>query len=117
MPTSVRSGILIHPAVWPQQTWAEKLGAADFLFGREVGYTSNTMSPGPRPTSLLSGILIHRALWPMATTNMGQKVGVVPPLGRELGLHLTQCVAWAEAYLRTKWHLDPSSHFATTDMD
>jgi len=21
-------------------------------------------------------------------------------------------VAWAEAYLRTKWHLDPSSHLA-----
>jgi len=25
-------------------------------------------------------------------------------------------VAWAEAYLRTKWHLDPSSCLATTDM-
>ena len=26
MATSVLSGILIHPAVWPQQTWAEKVG-------------------------------------------------------------------------------------------
>ena len=26
-------------------------------------------------------------------------------------------VAWAEAYLRTKWQLDPSSRLATTDMD
>jgi len=25
-------------------------------------------------------------------------------------------VAWAEAYLLTKWHLDPSSRLATTDM-
>ena len=25
-------------------------------------------------------------------------------------------MAWAEAYLRTKWHLDQSSHLATTDM-
>jgi len=25
-------------------------------------------------------------------------------------------VAWAEAYLRTKWHLDPYSRLATTDM-
>ena len=25
-------------------------------------------------------------------------------------------VIWAEAYLYTKWHLDPSSHLATTDM-
>jgi len=24
--TSVPSGILIHPAVWPQQTWAENWG-------------------------------------------------------------------------------------------
>jgi len=25
-------------------------------------------------------------------------------------------VAWAEAYLPTKWYLDPSSRLATTDM-
>jgi len=25
-------------------------------------------------------------------------------------------VAWAESYLSTKWHLDPSSPLATTDM-
>ena len=24
---------------------------------------------------------------------------------------------WAEAYLHAKWHVDPSSHLATTDMD
>jgi len=26
-------------------------------------------------------------------------------------------VAWAEAYLHTKWHLDPSSRLATKDVD
>jgi len=25
-------------------------------------------------------------------------------------------MAWVEAYLLTKWHLDPSSHLATIDM-
>ena len=25
-------------------------------------------------------------------------------------------VHWAEVYLRTKWHLDPSTHLATTDI-
>ena len=25
-------------------------------------------------------------------------------------------MAWAEVYLRTEWHLDPSSRLATTDM-
>jgi len=26
-------------------------------------------------------------------------------------------VAWAEAYLATNWHLDPSSHLAKTQHD
>jgi len=32
-------------------------------------------------------------------------------MGRKLG------GAGSEAYVRTKWHFDPSSHLATTDMD
>jgi len=32
-PTSVPSGILIYPAVWPQQTWAENCEAAVPLWG------------------------------------------------------------------------------------
>jgi len=33
-PTSVPSAVLIHPAVWPQWTWAENLGGgAPPLFG------------------------------------------------------------------------------------
>ena len=35
-------------------------------------------------------------------------------LGRHSG-HLTQC-GGAEVYLRTKWHLDPSSRLASIDM-
>jgi len=41
-------------------------------------------------------------------------VGAVPLFRGALDPHLTQNVAWAKAYLRTKWHLDPSSRFATT---
>ena len=33
-PTSVPSGILIHPAIWPQQTWA-KMGGGCSPFGGE----------------------------------------------------------------------------------
>jgi len=53
----------------------------------------------------------------LATIDMGRKLGeAVPPFGGwGLGLHLTQ-LAWAEAYLHTKWHLDTSSHLATRDM-
>jgi len=34
-PTSVPSGILIYPAVWPQQTWVENWGLCPF--GAELG--------------------------------------------------------------------------------
>ena len=58
-PTSVRSDILIHSAVWPQQTRAKKWGRGCCApFGGESGSSSNRMSPGPRPTSVPSGILI-----------------------------------------------------------
>jgi len=49
---SVRSGILIHPVVWPQ-TWAEKWGAAVPLSGR-AGSPSNTMWHGPRPNNAIN---------------------------------------------------------------
>jgi len=50
-----------------------------------------------------------------ATIDMGRKLGAVPLFGGKMGSHVTQCNL-AEAYLRTKWHLDPSSRLATTDM-
>jgi len=62
--TSVLSVILIHPAVWPQQTWAENGWAAVPLLGRGAGSPSNTMWPGPTPTSLQSFILVHPTVWP-----------------------------------------------------
>jgi len=51
------SGILIHPAVWPQWTWAEKWGAAVHVpvLEGELGLHL-TMWPGPRPTSMPSFI-------------------------------------------------------------
>ena len=53
----------------------------------------------------------------LTTIDMGRKEGAtVPFLGVGLGPHLTQCMAWAEVYLSTKWHSDPSSRLTTTDM-
>jgi len=47
----------------------------------------------------------------LATKDMGRKEGAALPLPGE--------ASWvpvlAEAYLCTKWHLDPSSRLATTD--
>ena len=86
-PTSVPSSILIHPAVWPQQTWAKKWGTAMPLFWGAWS-PSNTMWAGPRPTSLPSSSLIHPAICPQQT--WVENWGLCPVWG-ELGPHLTQC--------------------------
>jgi len=78
-----------------------------------VGSPSNTVSPGPRPTPVPSGMLIHPAVWPQQT--WAEIRGCAPSGGRELGPDLTQC-GQGKAYHYTKWHLDPSSRLATTDM-
>jgi len=54
-------GILIHPAIWPQQIWAENWGVP--LWGEGGGLPSNTMWPGPRPTCMASFILIYPTVW------------------------------------------------------
>ena len=67
-PTSIPSGILIHPSVWPQ--WhGPKIGGCASLGG--AGSPSNTMWPGQRPTSIPSGILISPGVCPQY---MDQKV-------------------------------------------
>jgi len=44
---------------------------------------------------------------------MGRKWGgALPPFW----VSISHSVALVEAYLRTKWHLDPYTHLATTDM-
>jgi len=64
--TFIPSGILIHPAIWPQQIWAKNWGLCPFV-GRGAGSSSNTMWPGPRPTCVPSFILIHQTVWPQYT--------------------------------------------------
>jgi len=57
------SAILIHPAVWPQWTWAENWGGGlrPLPFGgRGAGSLSNIMWTGPRPTCMPSFIFRHR---------------------------------------------------------
>jgi len=62
------SAILIHPGVWPQQTWAENWeGALPPFWEGRAGSPSNPMSSGPRPTSVPSGIFVHPAVWSQRT--------------------------------------------------
>ena len=60
-PTSIPSGILIHPAVWHNRH-SPKIGSCAH-FG-EAGSPSNTRLPAAKPTSIPSGILIHSVIWP-----------------------------------------------------
>jgi len=86
------SAILIHPAVWPQVTWAENWGEGlCSLFGeRRAESPSNTKLPGPTPSSIPSGILIHPAIWRKQI--WAENWGLCPALGEgELGPHLKQC--------------------------
>ena len=74
-PTTILSGILVHPAVWPQRTWTENGGDGCAIYGRGTGSPPNTMSPMLRPTSVPSGILILTAVW---NNRHGRKIGVCP---------------------------------------
>jgi len=64
--TSMPSGILVHPAVWPQRTLAENWGLCTFR-GGGAGSASNTPWPGPRPTCKQSFMLIHPTIWPQCS--------------------------------------------------
>ena len=72
-----------------------------------AGSPSNTMWPGPRPTSVPSGVFMH--------PNMGQKLGGGGGALCSGGswVPVEHKVAWAEANLHTKCHLDPSRRLTT----
>jgi len=111
-PTIVPSGILIHPVVWPQQTWAKNLGLCPFLGG--AGSPSSTMLLRSRPTFLPSGILIHRAIWPQ---QIWAKLGVCAPLGEgQLDPNLTQCGQGRglPACQVSSWSIQPFGHNTPT---
>jgi len=55
----------------------------------------------------------------VATTDMGRKEGggCCAPFAESCREAVKHNVAWAEVYFCTKWHLHPSSRFATIDMN
>ena len=86
--TFIPSGILIHPAVWSQQTWAEIWGSCASWPLRLFRIQHN----------VARAKAYHRTKWhlnqfsSLTTTNMGRKFGGSAPFWRgELGFHLTQC--------------------------
>ena len=88
-----------------------KLWAVPCFWGAGAGSPSNAMPLGPRPTSLPKWHLDPCSH--LATTDrpMGRKLEC-PFRGGELCPHLTLATR-AEAYLHTKFHVDPSNRLAT----
>jgi len=70
------------------------------------------LPPGHRPTSVPSGILIHPTVWPQY---MGRKLRelLCRPFVEGSWVPIQHNVARAKAYLRAKFHLDPSNRLAT----
>jgi len=52
----------------------------------------------------------------LGTIDVGRKLGAVPLLKGEVGSPFNTMWPEPRPYLPTKWHLDPSSCFITTDM-
>ena len=101
-PTSVPSGILIDPAIWPQQIWAKNWGLCAFGEG-EVG-PHLTMWPRLRPTSMPSFILIRPTVWPQCSNVTGRtdRTGQDRQRTDSLGRTVLQTVAQKLDSIRTK---------------
>ena len=68
------------------------------------------------PSSIEHNVLVIHPSIRLATCNRhGPKIGGYAPFGGSW-VHILHNVAWAriKGYLSTEWHLDPSSHLATT---
>jgi len=113
-PTSIPSGILVHPAVCPQRTMAENWRAQ--LKGR-----GSWVSAGSRPPSLrLSSVPFLPSLCAPPSPplpSVPRLVRLHLPLGEgKLGPHPTQCRVGRCLYFRTKRHLDQCSRLAAIDV-
>jgi len=74
----------------------------------------NIMWPGRRPTTILSGILIHpfgHNTWAKIREGCCRFFWAA-----RTAYYLLQCRLGRGIYLPTKWHRDPSSRLAPTDM-
>jgi len=77
---------------------------------------------GPRLTQcgLGRGLLPYKvassSIQPFGHNRHEPKTGAVPLLGGGSCNTIKHNIAWAEVYLRTKWHLDASSRLATIGM-
>ena len=109
-PTSIRSGILIHPAIWPQQIWAENWGGGSAPFLRRR-LTQCRLDRGLPPY----GTKWHLdASSRLATIEIDRKLGrgCAPFLGGERGPYRRQCRLGlgVPPYQVASWSIQPFGH-------
>jgi len=92
-PTSIPSGIPMHAAVWPQQTWPKSGGGGYCALSKGGSWLGpHLMQCYMGQGSVSSDILIHPAVWPQQT--WAEKWGrlLCPFFGwGKLVTHLTHC--------------------------
>jgi len=76
-PTSIPNGILLHPAVWPQQTWAENLETVPFFRDGKLGphLTQCGQDEGLRPCQVALWSIY--TVWPWHTNVTDRQTGEV----------------------------------------
>ena len=88
--------------------------------GRKYGGCSAYLGPRLTQCALSRGLISYQVVSSYIQPFGHNRHG--PTIGWGCALFLGSCipiehkVAWAEAYLHTKWHLSPSSRLATTDI-
>ena len=100
-PTSIPSGILIHPAVWPQQTWAENWGCYATFWGGALGpHLTQCRLGRSLPSYQVASCKIHPAIWPQQIR--AENCGDCAPLGKgELSLNVAR--AYSEVKMIGIW--------------
>ena len=101
------------------------VGLEIFLADSPLPIHSSKLSSAFKPRLAYSAVaelllqeLCNLLRWATVPQESGPKVRVLypSPLGFGGAGSPSNTVAWAKAYLCTKWHLNPCSHLAATDM-
>ena len=110
-PTFIPSGILIHRAICPPKTSAEKWALLCPFLGGELGphLTQCCLGWGLPPYQLASW-----SVQSFGHNAHGSKIRGAVPLGEESWVPTWNNVARAEAYVHAKFHLDTSNGLAKT---
>ena len=102
---------MIHPAIWPQQIWAENWRGSSAPFGEgELGPHLTMWSGAPRSTCMPSFILIRPTVWPQYTNVTYIQDRQDRQQSDSIGRTVLQTVAQSQQVLSSSWDGRPFGH-------